>query len=66
LDKWILHEKYKKDIEQWIRLLENIWMGKWQQFYKNNVFKDKNKLSNIYKIRLFLLVKWHEKWIKNT
>lgn len=61
LDKWILHEEYQKDIEQWIALLENIWMEKWQHFYKNSVFN--NKLSNIYKIRLFLLIKWWGKWI---
>ena len=33
------------------------------KFYTEKVLKNKNKFYNIYRIKLFLFLKWYERWI---
>ena len=75
LDKWILNEKYDDILDNGIAILEDVGLEHLVKFYKTKIFmpnqrfvkptlvKKNNKLYNIYKIKLFLFVKWWEKWI---
>ncbi|CAB3289275.1 Putative asparagine synthetase [glutamine-hydrolyzing] 2 [Methanocaldococcus lauensis] len=63
VDKWILKEKYKSVLNKGINILETLNFKDLAEFYKNEVLNKDNKLYNIYKIRLFLFVKWWERWI---
>jgi asparagine synthase (glutamine-hydrolysing) len=63
LDRWILEQKHEKDLKKGLELLKDI-DEELYDFYLNKVFKEKeNFFYNIYKIRLFLFVKWCEKWL---
>jgi asparagine synthase (glutamine-hydrolysing) len=63
LDKWILNEKYGSILDNGIAILEDVGLEHLVKFYKTKILKKNNKLYNIYKIRLFLFVKWWKKWI---
>jgi asparagine synthase (glutamine-hydrolysing) len=34
------------------------------RFYNERVFTEDNRLYNIYKIKLFLFLKWRDRWIR--
>lgn len=67
LKEWVLEEKHMKTIFEWFEELVDVWVftSQWKSFYENEVFKKNNSVFNVYKIRLFLLIKWYEKWVKN-
>ena len=63
---WILQEKYMKEIQSWIEVLtkNSILSSQWKEFYENQVFTQNNSVFNVYKVKLFLLIKWYEKWVQ--
>ncbi len=61
LDKWIQKEKYTKYMQKNLLILNEI-DSELLSFYKEKVMKENNKYYNIYRIRLFLYLKWREKW----
>jgi asparagine synthase (glutamine-hydrolysing) len=63
LDKWILREKHMKYMEKRVNTLKDIDADLYD-FYKNKVMKENNKFHNIYRIRLFLFLKWQDRWLK--
>ncbi len=64
LDKWILDEKYDLYLnsEKNLDILNSI-DPELHKFYTEKVLKNKNKFYNIYRIKLFLFLKWYERWI---
>ncbi len=62
LDKWILKNKYSKILEKGLEILKGLNKNLYE-FYKNIVLKENSRLYTTYKIRLFLFVKWWERWI---
>ena len=63
LEKWILNDEYKPKLAQGLKLIENIDKDLYK-YYKEKVFKEKNKVYINDKIRLFLFVLWYDKWVK--
>ncbi len=61
----ILEEEYSRKIGIWLEKLHNLWIidNNWYKFYKENVITKNNSVYNVYKIKLFLLINWYEKWI---
>jgi hypothetical protein len=55
-------------IQAWIAMLKDDWIlnDSRYNFYKNQVISSNNTVFNVYKIKLFLLIIWHERWIKKT
>jgi len=66
LDQWIRQDKYSRQTEDALELLhgKGIVNDLWYDFYKNRVLKQDNSVYNNYRIRLFLLLKWFERWMK--
>ncbi|MCD6464242.1 asparagine synthase (glutamine-hydrolyzing) [Candidatus Woesearchaeota archaeon] len=64
LDKWILKQEYKPVLEKGIKILKELNLYELARFYKDRAFTKNNKLYNLYKIRLFLFIKWWERWIR--
>ncbi|VVB81093.1 Glutamine--fructose-6-phosphate aminotransferase [isomerizing] [uncultured archaeon] len=66
IDLWIREERYAKQTQQALELLHDkgVVNGIWYDFYKSKVFKEDNSVYNNYRIRLFLLLKWFEHWMK--
>ncbi|MBW9221129.1 asparagine synthase (glutamine-hydrolyzing) [Methanothermococcus sp. SCGC AD-155-M21] len=65
LEDWILKEKYLKEIFEKVEILKEINDEYLYKFYKEKVFKYKNeKMYRIYLIRLFLFIKWWERWME--
>ncbi|AXI24933.1 asparagine synthase (glutamine-hydrolyzing) [Methanofervidicoccus sp. A16] len=63
LEDWILKERYLNEIFEKIEILKEIDEYLYE-FYKEKVFKYKNeRFYRIYLIRLFLFIKWWERWI---
>ena len=65
LADWILKEKYLNEIFEKIEILKEI-DNELYEFFKEKVFKNKEQsLYRNYLIRLFLFIKWWEKWINH-
>ncbi|ADG14107.1 asparagine synthase (glutamine-hydrolyzing) [Methanocaldococcus infernus ME] len=65
LEEWILKEKYLKEIENNLKVLKEI-DKELYNFFKEKVLKNKDqKIYKIYLIRLFIFIKWWERWTKN-
>ena len=64
VNKWILDEKYDLYLnsEKNLDILNSI-DPELHKFYTEKVLKNKNKFYNIYRIKLFLFLKWYERWI---
>lgn len=62
LDKWILDKKYENYLKSHLDILNSI-DPELYRFYKDTVMKSKNKFHNIYRIKLFLFLKWQERWL---
>jgi asparagine synthase (glutamine-hydrolysing) len=60
MDKWILKPKYINEMKNNLDVLKD---EELLRFYVEKVFKEENKLYNLYKIRLFLYLKWHQRWV---
>ncbi len=60
IDKWILEDKYMKIIREYELILEDKELG---TFYKR-ILSEKNNMSTIYKIRLFIFARWKKKWVR--
>lgn len=63
---WILKPQY---VEEMNAGLENLYEKKilskeWYDFYKTRVFTESNQVYNVFKIKLFLLIRWEAHWIK--
>jgi asparagine synthase (glutamine-hydrolysing) len=64
LEEWILKEKYLNGIFKKVEILKEVDYELYR-FFKEKVFKNKEqRLYKIYLIRLFLFIKWWEKWIE--
>lgn len=63
---WILGEKYIDLLKLGLEELYMEWCisTEWYRFYKDSVFDSNNQVFNVFKIKLFLLMKWKEQWIK--
>jgi hypothetical protein len=63
LDRWI--DSYTQWSDKQMEILDTLHIDKWKEFYIK-IFNGKysNKLYNIYKIRLLLINKRYEKWVK--
>jgi len=62
LDKWILNEKYYYYMLKKIEIL-NFISPELYTFYADKCLREENKLYNIYRIKLFLFLKWWDEWI---
>lgn len=63
LEDWILKDRYLNEIFDKVEILKEIDEDIYK-FYNEKVFKDKdNRIYKIYLIRLFLFIKWWERWI---
>jgi asparagine synthase (glutamine-hydrolysing) len=62
LQDWILDSKYEPFLRQASDYLKDL-SPELFLFFNKRVFAKKNKLYNLYKIRLFLFGKWFDKWI---
>lgn len=64
IEKWILKPTYKKELEKAVKELtsKGILSKEWEEFFKNKVFKDKNKFFRLHKIRLYLFYQWFKYW----
>ncbi|MFA4960751.1 MAG: asparagine synthase (glutamine-hydrolyzing) [Candidatus Pacearchaeota archaeon] len=64
VDRWILENKFIKDIEFGIKKLyeKKIISEEWKNFYEDHILKRKDLISNNYKIRMFLFWKWFNYW----
>ncbi|CAB3290091.1 Asparagine synthetase (glutamine-hydrolyzing) [Methanocaldococcus lauensis] len=63
LADWILKEKYLNEIFEKVEILKEIDYELYR-FFKEKVFKNKEQsLYRNYLIRLFLFIKWWERWI---
>ena len=64
IEEWILKKKYLDEIDDKLGILKKIDLDLFD-FLKNKVLKNKEqRLYKNYIIRLFLFVKWWEKWVK--
>ncbi len=63
---WILRADYTDEIKTGLESLfqENILSQEWYEFYKTRVFAENNQVYNVFKIKLFLLLRWKAHWIK--
>ncbi len=61
LDAW-----YQTIIQDWLEKLHhhNILSPEWYTFYMQTVMTQDNSVYNVYKIKLFLLIKWYERGIE--
>ena len=71
IEKWINEKKYSDQIIKGVKeLCDNKVISKeWKKFYESYVLKSNNVVSNNYKLRMFVFLKWYEKWsniIQNT
>jgi asparagine synthase (glutamine-hydrolysing) len=65
LANWILKEKYLNEIFEKVEILKEIDYGLYK-FFKEKVFKYKEqRLYREYLVRLFLFIRWWEKWIRS-
>lgn len=64
IDKWII--SYMGEIVSWLESLyeRHIISEEWYHFYKHTVLKENNQVFNVFKIKLFLLIKWKDRWIQ--
>ena len=62
LQQWILDQKYEPFLKQASEYLKDL-NPELYKFFNERVFRKKNKLYGLYKIRLFLFGKWFERWI---
>ncbi len=62
---WILEDEYMQNMQDGLEVLfqDGIISKEWYIFYKDQVFANKNQVFNVFKIKLFLLLDWREKWI---
>lgn len=65
IKEWILSEEYLKEMKDSVIELERrgVLSSEWATFYRQTVLSSYNQAFTVYKIRLFLLMKWKEKWI---
>ncbi|HIP89997.1 MAG TPA: asparagine synthase, partial [Candidatus Nanopusillus sp.] len=64
LARWILKEKYLNEILEKVEILKEIDEDLYR-FYREKVFRYKDEdIYKTYLIRLFLFIKWWERWIK--
>ncbi|MBW9223468.1 asparagine synthase (glutamine-hydrolyzing) [Methanothermococcus sp. SCGC AD-155-E23] len=64
LEEWILKERYLKEIFEKVEILKEIDEYLYR-FYREKVFKHKKeRMYRIYLIRLFLFIRWWERWIE--
>ncbi|MFA7298219.1 MAG: asparagine synthase (glutamine-hydrolyzing) [Candidatus Absconditabacterales bacterium] len=63
---WILQKEYKEEIELGLDMLtkNNILSSERKYFYQHQVFKNNNSVFNVYKVKLFLLIKWYKQWVQ--
>lgn len=68
LRDWILEEKYTIEIKKWLEELFKNWIidNNWYNFYDKCVMNNSNIIFNVFKIKLFLLIKWYDKWIESN
>lgn len=68
IEKWILGGEYIREIESGIEMLHAEWIldENWYDFYKNKVLSENNLMFNVYKIKMFLFIKWYNIWIKKS
>jgi len=65
LADWILKEKYLNEVFNKLKILEDVDYGLYK-FFKEKIFKNKEQsLYRNYLIRLFLFIKWWERWISH-
>ncbi|HII59461.1 TPA: asparagine synthase (glutamine-hydrolyzing) [Methanocaldococcus jannaschii] len=65
LADWILKEKYLNEIFEKVEILKEVDYELYE-FFKEKVFKNKEQsLYRNYLIRLFLFIKWWERWISH-
>jgi asparagine synthase (glutamine-hydrolysing) len=64
--EWILGDAYIASMKKWLEELfsQGILSTEWYSFYKDSVFSGNNQVFNVFKIKLFLLLKWQKQWIK--
>ncbi|MFA6073330.1 MAG: asparagine synthase (glutamine-hydrolyzing) [Candidatus Woesearchaeota archaeon] len=62
LDKWINSKKYEDYVKTHITILKSM-SPLIYATYEKRILKENNKLNSIYKIRLFLFLKWWNTWI---
>lgn len=62
---WILDEVYQVEMKEWLEALygEKLISTEWYNFYKEAVFSGNNTVYNVFKIKLFLLIRWKKRWI---
>ena len=62
---WILEETYIQALRDGLESLhtEGYLSEEWYIFYRDTVFSLHNQVYNVFKIKLFLLLKWREQWI---
>lgn len=65
IKEWILENKYISEINNWLEKLYKNWVIS-EKWYKNLniIIKKDDYLWNEQKVRVFLFIKWYEKWIK--
>ncbi len=63
----ILQEKYMQEIRSWLDELtrNSILSSQWKTFYQDQVFTQNNSVFNVYKVKLFLLIKWYKQWVRS-
>jgi len=63
LDKWILDDEFKGELDKYLGLIEGIDI-ELHNFYKEMVMVEENRMYNVYRIRLFLFGRWFEEWVR--
>lgn len=66
IDKWIVDEKYIKEIKKKDKILKEISEDLYR-FYREKVYPNAKDIlyHRIYLIRLYIFIKWWEKWIRD-
>ena len=61
---WINEKKYSEVLRKGYLTLRNrgVLSQGWDGFFNNVAFKSSDMVSSLYKIRLLMLIKWHEMW----
>jgi asparagine synthase (glutamine-hydrolysing) len=62
LDKWIRRGKYEKYMKKRLPLLKSF-SPELYGFYAGRVFRENGRFYSVYRIKLFLFLKWWDKWI---